>query len=151
MQGSRAGIKLRAPVRRWLGLGFQGLGFRVEGLSGANRSGRRMGADGTQPSGRRTPLAFVETLGLRRTPFPGPCGLRRTSGLHLAFVEPSRFFRALSWPFVSAFVERLRRTSRPSSNLRPAPRPSTNFVSARWYPESSSKWCVFPLSLGFRV
>ena len=81
-------------------------------------------------------------------PPPGPCGLRRTSGLHLAFVEPSRFFffglclgllyRPSSNPLP------LRRTSRPSSNLRPAPRPSSNFVSARWCPESSSKFSGHP-------
>ena len=92
---------------------------------------------------------------LRRNPWPssnpppGPCGLRRTSGLHLAFVEPSRFFSG----FVLAFCIGLRRTpppppprrtSRPSSKLRPAPRPSSNFVSARWYPESSSKFSGHP-------
>ena len=48
--------------------------------------------------GRRTLLVFVETL-----------GLRRTSGLHLAFVEPSRFFSG----FVLAFCIGLRRTSSP--------------------------------------
>ena len=52
---------------------------------------------------------------LRRNPWPssnprpGPCGLRRTSGVHLAFVEPSRFF----FGFVLAFCIGLRRTPSP--------------------------------------
>ena len=90
---------------------------------------------------------------LRRNPWPssnlppGPCGLRRTSGVHLAFVEPSRFFFGLCLGLLyrpSSNPLALRRTSRPSSNLRPAPRPSSNFVSARWYPESSSKFPGHP-------
>ena len=61
--------------------------------SGANRSGRCMGANSWPSS----------------NPPPGPCGLRRTSGLHLAFVEPSRFFSG----FVLAFCIGLRRTPSP--------------------------------------
>ena len=76
---------------------------------------------------------------LRRNPWPssnpppGPCGLRRTSGLHLAFVEPSRFFSAFVLAFCiglrqtpSPFVEPpgLRRTfARPPHLRRTSPRP----------------------------
>ena len=70
-----------------------------------------------QPS-RRT-RAFAETLPFVEPPsrFPsGKCTLRRTAGLRLS--NPSGF--------VFSCVG-LRRTSRPSSNLRPPPRPSSNF------------------------
>ena len=76
---------------------------------------------------------------LRRNPWPssnpppGPCGLRRTSGLHLAFVEPSRFFSGFVLAFCiglrqtpSPFVEPLglRRTfARPPGLRRTSPRP----------------------------
>ena len=76
---------------------------------------------------------------LRRNPWPssnpppGPCGLRRTSGLHLAFVEPWRFFSG----FVLAFCIGLRRTPSPSSNLpafvEPSPGPPA-FVELRLGP-----------------
>ena len=76
-------------------------------------------------------------------PPPGPCGLRRTSGLHLAFVEPSRFFSALSWPFVSVFVE----PPPPSSNLPAFVEPSLGppaFVELRLGPLVSRVFVEVP-------